>query len=89
MLVISPKDNVGVLLEDAEKGDSAVCGDISITLADAVKFAHKAALAPIPKGENIIKYGEVIGYALRDIAKGEWAHIHNLDDERGREGRLS
>lgn len=30
------------------------------------------ALAPIPQGAPILRYGEVIGYALRDIAPGSW-----------------
>ena len=41
------------------------------------------------QGEDIIKYGEAIGYALTDIQKGQWIHIHNMDDAHGREGRLS
>ena len=39
---------------------------------------HKHALAPIAKGENIIKYGFPIGHATCDIAPGEWVHSHNV-----------
>ena len=39
---------------------------------------HKYALRDISKGENIIKYGQPIGHATQNIAKGEHIHTHNL-----------
>ena len=39
---------------------------------------HKYAIKPIKKGENIIKYGQPIGYALLDISVGEHVHTHNV-----------
>ncbi|MDQ6598863.1 SAF domain-containing protein [Bacillus salipaludis] len=35
-------------------------------------------------GEDILKYGEVIGLATTDIEPGEHVHIHNLEGKRGR-----
>ncbi len=45
------------------------------------------ALRAIAKGEPIVKYGEVIGNAVRDISEGEWVHVHNLDDMESRQER--
>ncbi|MFQ9799096.1 MAG: UxaA family hydrolase [Clostridia bacterium] len=39
---------------------------------------HKYALRPIEDGEMILKYGDPIGHAIRDIAKGEHVHSHNM-----------
>ena len=39
---------------------------------------HKYALRDIRQGENVIKYGQPIGHATQDIAKGEHIHTHNL-----------
>ncbi len=39
---------------------------------------HKYALRDIKAGENIIKYGNPIGHAIVDIAKGEHVHNHNI-----------
>ena len=61
-IVINETDNVGVRL----------VGD------DNIPTGHKFALCDIKKGEYIIKYGEVIGRATDDIAKGEWVHSHNV-----------
>ena len=89
MLIMDQDDNVGVLLEDARKNDSATFESTTVTALDPFEFAHKIARRDIEKGEDIIKYGEAIGYALTDIQKGQWIHIHNMDDAHGREGRLS
>ena len=59
---IHPKDNVAVSLDGS----------------DTIPAGHKFALVPISKGEFVIKYGEIIGRATRDIAPGEWVHTHNL-----------
>ena len=47
-------------------------------------FGHKIAVRDIHKGELIMKYGEEIGIATKEIKKGEYVHIHNLDSMRGR-----
>jgi len=88
MLILASGDNVGVLLEDALAGNIAVCGDTRVSCLNDIKFCHKVALFDLPKHTYFVKYGEIIGYALRDIKKGEWVHTHNLDDVRGREGML-
>jgi len=35
-------------------------------------------------GEPVIKYGEVIGRATKDIGEGTHAHVHNIESLRGR-----
>ena len=34
--------------------------------------------------ETLMKYGESIGRASRDIQKGDYVHVHNLEAMRGR-----
>lgn len=48
--------------------------NVEVNLADGQKYA----LRDIAAGENIIKYGNPIGHATKDIQKGEWVHSHNL-----------
>ena len=43
-----------------------------------VTNGHKYARCDIKAGEDIIKYGEAIGYATQDIKKGEHVHTHNV-----------
>lgn len=56
----------------------------SVRALDAIPYGHKIALCEIPSGEEIVKYGEVIGVAVKDIQKGNHVHVHNLDSLRGR-----
>ena len=65
--------NLEITLEEACNG---VEKEIKI-LQETMK-GHKIALENISKGENILKYGMPIGYALENIKVGEWVHIHNI-----------
>lgn len=88
-VLIKPKDNVATVFSDA-KADSTVevkrfDGETcNIKILDDIPFGHKLAVKDIKKGEKIIKYGEEIGIASKDIRKGNYVHIHNLDSMRGR-----
>lgn len=52
-------------------------------LASDIRPGHKAALADIAAGEEIRKYGEVIGVAILDIPAGTWVHDHNISTTLG------
>ena len=73
-IVISPNDSVAVCLAPVKKGEQLE----GVTLAQDIDKGHKFALKPIKKGDQVIKYGEVIGRATADIALGEWIHSHNM-----------
>ncbi|WP_426817546.1 galactarate dehydratase [Winslowiella sp. 2C04] len=64
-------DNVAIVVNNngLPAGTTFNCG---LQLTEHVPQGHKVALNPIACGGNIIRYGEVIGYALRDIAQGSW-----------------
>ncbi|GAQ94503.1 MULTISPECIES: UxaA family hydrolase [Thermodesulfovibrio] len=87
-LLINQVDNVVTALTDLSAGDEVsinVSGkDVKIKLLSNIRFGHKFAIADIKKGENVIKYGEVIGRAITDIKKGEHVHVHNIESLRGR-----
>lgn len=73
-IVISPDDSAGVALTALKKGEPAE----GVTLAEDIERGHKFALRAIKAGEPVIKYGEVIGNATRDISVGEHIHTHNM-----------
>lgn len=84
-LMINPKDSVVMVLEDSHKGDTvSVPGMGEITLIEDVEFAHKVLIRELKKGEPVIKYGEEIGYMLKDASPGTWIHNHNMGCDRGR-----
>ncbi|WP_287587251.1 UxaA family hydrolase [Candidatus Borrarchaeum sp.] len=87
-IVINEKDNVATLISDVKAGDIVIVrmGDSEdkVTVINDIKFGHKFAVKSITEGDEIIKYGEVIGRATAPITIGEHAHIQNIESLRGR-----
>lgn len=84
MIIMNPRDNVGICLRDFRSGEKLDYQrddkNLCIALEDPIPMGHKVALADIPKGGPIIKYGENIGRATIDIAAGQHVHLHNMTD---------
>lgn len=74
---INECDNVIIALRDYKKDEVIDLEDAKITLLEDINRGHKIAIKNINKGENIVKYGLPIGYALEDIKIGNWVHTHN------------
>ncbi|MCS7232821.1 MAG: UxaA family hydrolase [Synergistetes bacterium] len=88
VIVMSELDNVATALESIDLGEG-ISVDIfgrgwELKAKAPIPFGHKIAIRPIKKGENVIKYGEVIGVATEDIDIGDWVHVHNVASLRGR-----
>jgi len=81
-VVLNSKDNVGVALMDLERGtevDVKLNGQTaSVKLAEPIAYQHKFSIKHISSGSKILKYGEVIGEATKDIEPGQHVHIHNM-----------
>jgi altronate dehydratase small subunit len=85
---VSPKDDVAVVLRDTAAGDRLAVrrgsGEETLTAVTAIPAGHKIALRDLREGENVLKYGSVIGAASEAIPKGAHVHVHNLEGLRGR-----
>jgi altronate dehydratase small subunit len=88
-LVIDPRDHVAVALVDLRVGETCTLrvGDEvrMVEIKNEIPFGHKFALRKIERGDDVLKYGEVIGEATSGIEVGEWVHVHNLVSKRGSE----
>lgn len=80
VLQIHPDDTVAVALEPLSAG---VVTPQGVTLKNDIPQGHKFALADIAEGDEVIKYGNVIGIAKAAIAKGEHVHVQNLKTSLG------
>jgi altronate hydrolase/galactarate dehydratase len=69
-------DNVVIALSDLAQGSSLNAFDV--TLLNYIPRGHKVAIKQIGKGENIIRYGQIIGQATQPIAVGEHIHVQNM-----------
>lgn len=81
------KDNVATCLADVYPGDCLQTGFCEVEAAQDVPVYHKIALRPIRQGEDVYKYGEVIGTATADISSGCHVHVHNMESRRDRGDR--
>ncbi|GGC83806.1 D-galactarate dehydratase [Thalassobacillus devorans] len=91
-LYLNEKDNVAVALSEIPAKTSVTVRikdkEIFVQILDTIHFGHKFAVRPIPKNDDIVKYGEVIGAAVKDIEAGAHVHVHNLEGKRGRGDKI-
>jgi altronate hydrolase len=74
-LRLNPQDNIIVAIDEMRPGDVPAGGP---TATERVPKGHKVATAPIASGAPILKFGQIIGFASKPIAPGEWVHEHNV-----------
>ena len=77
LIVLNKNDNVGVsqfIIPEKTKIEGH-----EISTIDPIPFGHKVCLKTIKKGDPIIKYDQIIGFALDDIKPGQHVHSHNLE----------
>jgi altronate hydrolase len=67
------EDSVLIARQDIEPGTYS-----GLEITNAVPRGHKVATADIAEGAEVRKYGQIIGFASRDIAAGEHVHTHNV-----------
>jgi len=87
-ILIKATDNVATALREIAPDEEITVGTgdkgLSIQIQALIPYGHKFAVIPIAQGEYIVKYGEVIGRAIRDIPVGTHAHVQNIESLRGR-----
>jgi len=87
-LILNPIDNVVNVLEEALPGDvirfKLKNETVTIDLKEHIPFGYKVAVKEIPRNSPIVKYGQQIGFASRDIETGMLVHVHNMSGARGR-----
>ncbi|MCG9625213.1 galactarate dehydratase [Vibrio mediterranei] len=68
---VHSEDNVAIVVNAGGLTKGTAFSD-SITLQEHVPEGHKVSLVDLKKGDDIVRYGEVIGYAKQDIVSGGW-----------------
>ncbi|HEV3203686.1 MAG TPA: altronate dehydratase family protein [Gemmataceae bacterium] len=75
---LRPEDNIAVAARNLDKGLEINHQETCIILGDRVGLGHKLALRDILKGEPILKYGQIIGFASKLIPAGSHVHVQNV-----------
>jgi altronate dehydratase small subunit len=87
-LMMNSKDNVATALEKLEGGVPVTVILPSqevfkeLTPEKAIPSGHKLAVKGIRKGDQVLKYGQIIGNATQDIGLGDHVHVHNVMSNR-------
>ena len=81
-LLMDEKDNVVTRVEDVPAGGKVVYrrGNEFCTLQaeEEILNCHKIALVSLKEGDDVVKYGELIGKTSQPIAKGHWVSHVNI-----------
>ena len=74
-LKLNIKDNIGIYLGGNKR---FYINNNKHKISHKIPYGHKFALKKITKNNFIIKYGEIIGKAKKNIKIGPHVHIHNM-----------
>ena len=76
-LAIRLHNNDNVVTAKSDIDPDILLNDENITTKQFIPVGHKIATKDISKGEDIIKYDNIIGTATDNIAIGDHVHVHN------------
>ena len=76
-LAIRLHDNDNVITAKSDIDTDMLLNDENITTKQFIPVGHKIATKDISKGQDIIKYDNIIGTATDNIAVGDHVHVHN------------
>lgn len=82
-------DNVAIATRPLSRGDAIQLDDRVISVNQDIPAGHKIAVNAIASQTYVVKYGQPIGLASREIAIGAHVHSHNLIDHHEVSGDLS
>lgn len=86
LIIVDLKDNVATAVADIIEGTVLKLGGAestaSLTALQTIPSGHKIALVDMDIGNEVTKYGAVIGVATARIAAGDHVHVHNIASNR-------
>jgi altronate hydrolase len=77
-LRLHPDDDVAIALVPLSANRRIEVAGQTLRMNADVAAGHKLALRGIETGQPLRRYGQVIGFATRPIAPGDFVHSHNL-----------
>ena len=75
---VHPDDDVCVAVRALRAGETIDARGTTLEVVDDVPAGHKVALRRLEEGDEVLKYGHVIGRTTQAVPPGAWVHSHNL-----------
>ena len=89
LLVHNRADSVGVVVVEGVVAGQELLGvqleddtDFRVVAHHDIPIGHKVALADLADGQDVTKYGEVVGRMVAPAARGDHVHTHNMKTKR-------
>ena len=79
LLLMSPEDNCLIARLELKAGATVAIDGQAVTLAQDVHLGHKVARRDLRPGDQVLRYGAIIGVATAPVAIGAHIHTHNLE----------
>jgi len=77
-IVLNPEDDVAIAKKEIAAGSVLEDAGDRIEVRQDIRPGHKVARHARRTGEEVRRYGQVIGFATGDIAVGDHVHTQNL-----------
>src|SRR6266536_917793 len=77
-IILKPEDDVAIAKREIPAGTVLEDAGGRIEARQDIRPGHKVARRARRTGEEVRRYGQVIGFATRDIAAGDHVHTQNL-----------
>ena len=75
---VHPSDNVAIIVDPEGLAAGATFAN-GLTLVERIPQAHKVSLHDFQQGQPIVRYGQVIGHAVRAIRAGSWIREDSVE----------
>jgi arabinonate dehydratase len=75
---LNAADNVAIARVPLSPGQELRVNGGVLSVEEPIPAGHKVAVKPVAAGENVLRYGQVIGRARMRIEPGRHVHTHNL-----------
>ncbi|MDK3073905.1 UxaA family hydrolase [Sedimentitalea sp. JM2-8] len=86
LIIVDAGDNVATTVVEIAEGTVLALDETTtsrpLTARQAIPFGHKIALVDLDLGDEVIKYGAVVGVATARILAGDHVHVHNIASKR-------
>src|SRR5262245_25134218 len=77
-IILKPEDDVAIAKRQTPAGSVLEDQTARIEVRQDIRPGHKVARRARRAGDEVRRYGQVIGFATQDIAVGDHVHTQNL-----------
>ena len=74
LIKINPLDNVAIVVNDGGLPSGTFIEAYELTLTEFIPQGHKVSLTDFTENDPIYRYGEIIGYANKNLSAGSWVN---------------